>query len=321
MSQLRAADRARSVDPESARIRVVSPTEQTNPRTADIDLMDSEQALRLLNAEDLRVAPAVTAVLPALARLVDEAAARVRRGGRVHYFGAGTSGRLAVLDAAELLPTFGLGDVVVAHQAGGAAALVSAVEDAEDSDDGGASAAELLTAADVAIGLTASGRTPYVGGALRAARAVGAHTVLMTSNPEPELGPAADVVLAVDTGPEAITGSTRLKAGTAEKLMLNGFSTVLMIRLGRVYGNLMIDMRATNAKLRSRSVELLSEASGASADDCSRTLAACRGELKTALVVLLGWDGQAPTDERVAAATRVLADAGGVVRDALRALA
>jgi N-acetylmuramic acid 6-phosphate etherase len=320
MSQLRAADSGGAADPEQARIRVVSPTERTNPRTAGIDLVDSEQALRLLNEEDLRVAPAVTAVLPALASVVDEAAARVRAGGRVHYFGAGTSGRLAVLDAAELLPTFGLGDVVVAHQAGGPAALVAAVEDAEDSERGGSAAAEPLGADDVAIGLTASGRTPYVGGALRTARAAGAYTVLMTSNPEPELAAAADVVLAVDTGPEAITGSTRLKAGTAEKLMLNGFSTVLMIRLGRVYGNLMIDMKATNAKLRSRSVELLAEASGAAAASCSRALAACGGDLKTALVVLLGWHGEAATEDRVERARQALADAGGVVRDALRAM-
>ena len=149
------------------RIRVQSPTELVNPRTTTIDTVSTRDALAMLNAEDLLVASAVTSVLPDLARVVDEAAVRVRAGGRVHYFGAGTSGRLAVLDAAELLPTFGLGDVVIAHQAGGAAALVEAVEDAEDSEQDGADAAEVITAADLVIGLTASGRTPTSAGRCR----------------------------------------------------------------------------------------------------------------------------------------------------------
>lgn len=301
------------------RVRVQSPTERVNPRTAAIDEVSTLDALRMLNDEDALVAPAVGAVLPDLARAVDEAAKRVRAGGRVHYFGAGTSGRLAVLDAAELLPTFGLGDVVLAHQAGGAAAFVAAVEDAEDSAADGAAAAAQVTAADLVVGLAASGRTPYVGGALRAARTAGAFTVLMTSNPEPELAALCDVVLAADTGPEAITGSTRLKAGTAEKLMLNGFSTVLMIRLGRVYENLMIDMRATNAKLRGRSIELLAQASGAPEDECAATLAAC-GDMKTALVVLLSSRPGEVTPEQIAAARAALDTAGGVVRDALHRL-
>lgn len=302
---------------KQARVRVQSPTEAVNPRTVAIDAVSTEEALRMLNAEDLRVAPAVSAVLPELARVVDEAAARVRAGGRVHYFGAGTSGRLAVLDAAELLPTFGIGDVVVAHQAGGRAALVEAVEDAEDSEEDGAGAAAEMGRGDLAVGLTASGRTPYVGGALRAARAAGAFTVLMTSNPEPDLAAISDIVLAADTGPEGITGSTRLKAGTAEKLMLNSFSTVLMIRLGRVYQNLMIDMRATNAKLRGRSIELLAQATGASESDCADALAAC-GEMKVALVALLTKpSGAMFTADRITEVRAALHATGGAVREAL----
>jgi N-acetylmuramic acid 6-phosphate etherase len=298
---------------------VESPTEQRNPRTIGIDTVTAEEALRMLHDEDLLVAPSITPVLPALARVVDEAVSRVRSGGRIHYFGAGTSGRLAVLDAAELLPTFGLADVVVAHHAGGTAALVEAVENAEDSEEDGAAAAAEVASGDLVIGLTASGRTPYVGGALRVSSGAGAFTVLMTSNPNPEL--TAQVVLAADTGPEAITGSTRLKAGTAEKLMLNGFSTVLMVRLGRVYSNLMIDMRATNAKLRGRSVHMLVQASGASVDECSEALADC-GDIKTALVVLLsaGPGSRKPDPDRIAAARRALTSSAGVVRDALRLL-
>lgn len=309
--------------PESRRsgVRVTSPTERMNPQTTDLDLQSTERALLLMNDEDLLVAPAVRAVIPALAGVVDEATARVQAGGRVHYFGAGTSGRLAVLDAAELMPTFGLGDRVIAHHAGGTAALVEAVEDAEDSAEDGAAAAAVVTVGDLVIGLTASGRTPYVGGALGVARSVGAFTVLMTANPQADLGRQVDVLLAADTGPEALTGSTRLKAGTAEKLMLNAFSTVLMMRLGRVYSNLMIDMRATNAKLRGRSVQMLEQASGAPADACAAALTAC-GDIKTALVLLL-WGGDSPGVVREADVDRcrqALKESGGLLRQALRVL-
>ncbi len=289
-------------------IRVSSPTEQVNPRTADIDVVPTAELLRLLHGEDARVPAAVAPVLPELARLVDAAAARVRAGGRVHYFGAGTSGRLGVLDAAELLPTFGIGDdVVVAHQAGGPAALVRAVEDAEDDEDGTDAAS--VGAGDVVVGLAASGRTPYVGAALTTARSVGAVTALITANPGAPLAGLADHLLVAATGPEALTGSTRLKAGTAQKMILNMFSTALMIRLGHTYRNLMVDMQATNAKLRGRSIELLTQGTGATATDCARALDAC-GDLKTALVHLL--TGRSPADCRAA-----LAAAGGVVRDAL----
>lgn len=298
-----------------AGVRVSSPTEEVNPATTEIDVVPTLELVRLLNDEDRRVPDAVAAVLPVLAELVDAAAARVSAGGRVHYFGAGTSGRLGVLDAAELLPTFGVGDdVVVAHQAGGTAAFLQAVEDAED-DDGGADAAG-VTGADVVIGLAASGRTPYVGAALTAARSVGAVSALITSNPNPLLAALADYVLAADTGPEAITGSTRLKAGTAQKMILNTFSTALMVRLGHTYGNIMVDMQPTNAKLRGRAVEMLTQASGASSTDSAAALDLC-GDVKTALVYLLAraLPGGPWTPERCREAL------GGVAGNVRRALA
>ena len=297
-----------------AGVRVSSPTESVNARTIDIDVVPTLDLVRLINDEDRIVAEAVAAVLPTLARLVDDAARRVEAGGRVHYFGAGTSGRLGVLDAAELLPTFGWSDdVVVAHQAGGAAAFLNAVEDAED-DDGGADTAD-VTGADVVIGLAASGRTPYVGAALTAARDAGAATALVTANPHASLAPLADYLLVVATGPEALTGSTRLKAGTAQKMVLNTFSTALAVRLGRTYQNLMVDMRATNAKLRGRVIELLIQATGADDDACATALDLCGGELKVALVHLLSDRAATPRRARDA-----LAAARGRVRDALAAL-
>jgi N-acetylmuramic acid 6-phosphate etherase len=293
-----------------------------NPGTWSIDEVPTIRVVEMLNDEDSRVAAAVAAVLPELAALVDDAAARVSAGGRVHYFGAGTSGRLGVLDAAELLPTFGIDDdVVVAHQAGGPDALLRAVEDAEDVEDG--TDAAPVTVADVAIGLTASGRTPYVGGALRAARAAGAVTALVTSNPEAPLAVLADHVLAVDTGPEAIAGSTRLKAGTAQKMVLNAFSTALMVRLGHTYRNLMVDMQPTNAKLRGRAIELLKYATGAHEDTCAAALDAF-GDLKPALVDLLALGARprylSPDALRIAAVRAALAEAGGHVHSALARL-
>lgn len=269
-------------------VRVSAPTENRNPETTGIDAADTVEILRLINAEDAKVAPAVAKVLPVLAGLVDAAAEAIRAGHRVHYFGAGTSGRLAVVDAAELLPTFNVPeDMVVAHHAGGTEALIHAVENVEDDWDRGAEVAAVLEAGDVAIGLAASGRTPWVGGALAAARARGCVTALVTANPDAELADLADYLLAVDTGPEAVTGSTRLKAGTAQKLVLNAFSTALMVRLGRTWSNLMIDLVATNAKLRGRVVRILQEASGADEDTARAALDAADGELKPALLSML----------------------------------
>lgn len=296
---------------------IAPPTERRNPDTLAIDSLGTTEILELVNTEDAKVASAVAAVIPELAKAVDAAVDAVHAGGRVHYFGAGTSGRLAVQDAAELLPTFHIPpDLVVAHHAGGAEALLRAVEDVEDDEAAGAADAHEVTGLDVVIGVAASGRTPYVAGALRAAHAVGATTVLVTANPDAPLRELADVVIAADTGPEVIAGSTRLKAGTAQKLILNGFSTTLMIKLGRTWSNLMVDMVATNQKLRGRMLRILGEATGADEDACAAALAAAGGELKPALVHLLSGvpipDARAAlesADGRVALALTTLATA------------
>ena len=293
---------------------MTSPTEQRNPRTLAIDAVGTSEILQMLNNEDARVAGAVSAVIPELTKAVDAAVEAVRGGGRVHYFGAGTSGRLAVLDAAELLPTFHVPDgLVVAHHAGGMEALLRAVENVEDSEDGGAADAAAVTGQDLVVGLAASGSTPYVAGALKAARAAGATTVLVTSNPDAPLAPLADVVIAADTGPEVIAGSTRLKAGTAQKMILNAFSTTLMIKLGRTWSNLMVDLVATNAKLRGRMLRILAEATGADEAACEAALAEADGELKPALVHLL-------TGSPVAEARAALDAAHGRVATALAEL-
>ncbi|RZU53746.1 N-acetylmuramic acid 6-phosphate etherase [Krasilnikovia cinnamomea] len=264
------------------------PTEERNPRTVHIDQLPTLEVLRLFNAEDATVAGAVAAALPRLAEAVDLAVAALTAGCRMHYFGAGTSGRIAVLDAAELRPTFGIAPGrVVAHLAGGAHALTNPSEGAEDDVDGGAAAGSAVEPGDVAVGVTASGRTPYVAGALRTARTRGAGTVLVSANPRAPLADLADVHVAVDTGPEAVTGSTRLKAGTAQKLVLNSLSTALMVRLGRTYSNLMTDMVASNEKLRVRQLRILEHASGADPETCRTALAAAGGDAKVALVSLL----------------------------------
>lgn len=286
-------------------------TERRNERTRDIDLASPLERLQLLNAEDATVASAVAAVLPVLAQVVAETTARVRAGGRVHYFGAGSSGRIGVLDAAEVVPTFGVPPgVFVAHQAGGDAAVTKAAEGAEDAEPLGAQAAAGLTAADVAVGLSASGSTPYVGGALRAAAAAGALTVLVSSNPAAPLAQYARFCVLPDTGPEAIAGSTRLKAATAQKMVLNSLSTAVMIGLGRTYSNLMIGLAGTNEKLRRRQVLILAEASGAGEAACRSELERCGGDLRLALVCLLA--GAGPPE-----AASLLAASGGNVRTAL----
>lgn len=295
-------------------VRVTSPTEGRNPRTHQIDQLRTVDVLRLINDEDRTVAPAVAVVLPALAEAVDRACERLRRGGDVHYFGAGTSGRLGVQDAAELPPTFSVAPGrFVAHQAGGGGAVSRARESAEDHAALGAADAGGLRAIDVAVGLTASGRTPYVRGVLEAAAATGALRVLVTANPDADLAPLADVHVGVDTGPEVIAGSTRMKAGTAQKLVLNAFSTALMVRLGKTWSNLMVDVVAKNDKLRGRVLTILEEATGAGEARCAAALAQADGDLKVALVCLLG-------DTDAASARVALARADGVPRTALALL-
>lgn len=297
-------------------IRVGAPTERRNPLSVDLDLMSTREVLSVINEADRRVPGAVAAVLDEIAETVDLAVTALRGGHRVHYFGAGTSGRLGVLDVAELAPTFNSPrHWFCAHLAGGPDAMWQAVENVEDDDRAGATeAADCVRSGDVVVGLAASGRTPYVLGALAASRAAGAATVLLCANPEAEAARAVDVFIGVDTGPEVITGSTRMKAGTAQKLVLNTFSTAVMVRLGRVYSNLMIDMMATNAKLRGRMISILVEATGCAEEICRRALDEADGDLKTALVSLV-------SGADVSVARAALARSADQVRGALALLA
>ncbi|GLZ32979.1 N-acetylmuramic acid 6-phosphate etherase [Lentzea sp. NBRC 105346] len=293
-------------------VNVESPTEQRNPRTVDIDRVATLDVLRMINDEDSTVPAAVAAALPEVARAVDLAVGALRSGGRVHYVGAGTSGRLATLDAAELVPTFNTPpDWFIAHHAGGTEALVRAMEDVED-HSGAAQIRRAVKSSDIVVGITASGRTPFVIGALQEANAIGAHTVLISNNAHVPMEP--DVLVVLDTGPEAIAGSTRMKAGSSQKLVLTAFSTAVMVMLGRTYSNLMVSMRATNAKLRGRTVRILAEATGLEEQECVAALAEASGDLKVALVHLLSG---VPT----ARAAEALTSANGHVRNALGALA
>ena len=263
------------------------PTEQPNPRTTDLDRLDTLRLLERINDEDQCVAPAVRAALPQVARAVDLALERWQRGGRIVLFGAGTSGRLAALDAAELRPTFGVPpERYLARIAGGVSAFQTPSEGAEDDVAAGRLAAADLTSADVAFGIAASGRTPWVLSALEAAHEQGAATLGLACVPSPALAAYVDVAIAVDTGAEPIAGSTRMKAGTAQKLVLNAFSTSLMVRLGKVYGNLMVDVQASNAKLRKRAVRLVRRIAGVDERTAEAALAEAEGEVKTAIACL-----------------------------------
>ncbi len=288
-------------------------TETARPEWAGIDRLDTPELLRLLNAEDRTVADAVARELPRIALVVDAVAARMARGGRLVYAGAGTAGRLGVLDASECPPTFGTDPGrVVGLIAGGPAALVRAVEGAEDRPELAAAdlAALALTPEDTVVGVSASGRTPYTVAAVREARRAGALGVGLAGATGSPLVAAAELAIEVRTGPEVLAGSTRLKAGTAQKLVLNLISTAVMVRLGRTYGNLMVDVRAGNAKLRERARRIVVEITGADEETARRALAATGGEAKAAvLVVLTGVDAQA--------ATRLLTAADGHLRAAL----
>jgi N-acetylmuramic acid 6-phosphate etherase len=288
-------------------------TESRNPASANIDTLPTLDMVRLINAEDRCVAEAVAAELPAVARAIDAIAERMRRGGRLIYVGAGTSGRLGVLDASECPPTFSTPpEQVVALIAGGNRAITRAVEGAEDDVAAGAHDLAGLNVGenDSVVGLAASGRTPYVLGALEAARRRGALVVSVAcAAPSPMAG-LADIVIAPVVGPEVVAGSTRLKAGTAQKMALNMISTGAMIRLGKTFGNLMVDVQPTNSKLRARARRIVAEACDLPPDDAAVLLERCDGEVKTAIVAALA---AVPPEE----ARRRLAAAGGVVRQAL----
>ena len=263
-------------------------TERANPRSAGIDRLSTLDALLLMNDEDATVPAAVRATIPQIARAVDELAPRLARGGRLLLFGAGTSGRLAALDAAEWPPTFGVPSTMAqAFIAGGPAALTRAVEGAEDDADLGRRDVRAAGAGadDLVLGISASGGAPYVLGALEEGRARDAFTVGLACRPESPLERLVEVAIVPVVGPEVITGSSRLKAGTATKLVLNMLSTVTMVRLGKVYGNLMIDVQPTNAKLRARAVRIVREVTGASEADAAAALAEAGG-VRTAIVML-----------------------------------
>ncbi len=263
-------------------------TEQRNPRTMDLDQLDSGALVSRILAEDAQVAAAVQAVQDRIAQAVDHAVAALASGGRIHYVGSGTSGRLGVLDAVELFPTYRVGEeMVVAHLAGGTAAMMRAAEGAEDDETAGRALAGQMRSADFVVGLAASGRTPYVRGAMAAAGELGCATALVSANPAAPLAELADVAILVDTGPEVVTGSTRMKAATAQKMVLNTFSTATMVRMGKTYSNLMIDVVATNAKLRRRMVTMLQQATGADDAAAEGALAQAGGQIRPALVALL----------------------------------
>lgn len=263
-------------------------TEGANPRSKDLDLLTTEAMLRVMNDEDRRVPEAVAEVLPAVAATVDAVAERLRKGGRYHLFGAGTSGRLAVLDAAECPPTFGTpASLVVAHLAGGPEAMLLAAEGAEDDETLGR--ADVTRAAigpdDAVLAVAASGRTPYAIGALREARARGAWTAALVCNRPTPMHNEADVVIDPVVGEEVLSGSTRLKSGTAQKLVLNMVSTGAMIRIGRTYGNLMVGVQSTNVKLRARAARLVASIVG-ERNDIEAALASCGHDVRTACVML-----------------------------------
>jgi N-acetylmuramic acid 6-phosphate etherase len=264
-------------------------TEQRNAASKNLDRMTATEIVRLMNREDQKVAAAVGREIPAIARAVDAIVGAIRKGGRLIYVGAGTSGRMGVLDAAECPPTFGTSPKLVqAVIAGGRRAITRAVEGAEDSERNGERdlRAKKLTRKDVVVGIAASGTTPYVVGALKYARKHGATTVAVTSNLRMPVGRLAKIVIAPEVGPEALTGSTRLKAGTSQKMVLNMLSTAVMARLGHVYENLMIDMMLTNEKLAERALRMLAEASGKRVSAAGDALRAAGHDMRVALVML-----------------------------------
>jgi N-acetylmuramic acid 6-phosphate etherase len=285
-------------------------TEQRNPRSAALDLLDPRSLVGLINAEDACVAPAVAAVLDDVAAAVELAEAALRAGGRLIYVGAGTSGRLGVLDAAEMPPTFGTDpERVVGVIAGGRSALVRACEGAEDHPGDGARAMDDLGvgADDFVLGIATSGTTPWVHGALGRARERGARTgFLLCTPPGDDLLASHDVVIAPLVGPEVVTGSTRMKAGTATKMVLNALSTAVMVRLGKVHGNLMVDLRVTCRKLRERAERIVAEESGLPPAEVRRLLDEADGEVKTALVMAATGLAAAEARARLAAADGVV---------------
>ena len=280
-------------------------TEQPNPASAAVDALSTEDVLRIINAEDRKVAEAVGREIPAIARAVDAIVAAMERGGRLLYIGAGTSGRLGVLDASECAPTFGVApDLVQGIIAGGEAALSRATEASEDDPAAGARdlADSGFTGADVLVGIAASGRTPYVLGAVAAANGMGAVTVGISCTPDSELSRVARIAIAPTPGPEVVAGSTRMKAGTAQKLVLNMLSTGAFIRLGYVYGNLMVNVQPKNTKLLDRARRIVAQTTGVSYERAGELLAEAGSNVRTAIVMARAGIGREEAERRLAAA-------------------
>lgn len=285
-------------------------TETRNPKTMFIDQLSTLEIVQVMNQEDAAVPQIVARALPEIARAVDAIVEGIRAGGRLIYVGAGTSGRLGILDAAECVPTFSTPpELVQALIAGGEGAMTDAVEGAEDrADEGRREVLALnLTPQDVVVGIAASGRTPYVIGALEAANEIGAVTVAISCNAPAPILEIARIQIAAVTGPEVVTGSTRLKAGTAQKLILNMLSTASMIKLGKVYGNLMVDVQVTNQKLAQRAQRIVAEVVGVSETEAEKLLLQTQQEVKTAIVV--GLLHITPEEAR-----RKLAETHGILR-------
>jgi N-acetylmuramic acid 6-phosphate etherase len=290
------------------------PTERRNERARDLDLLSTRDVLALMNDEDARVPAAVRACLDDVARAVDGIVERFRGGGRLVYVGAGTSGRLGVLDASEAPPTFGVpASMVVGVIAGGDDALRRSIEGAEDDAEAAAGALDRLAVGrrDAVVGISAGGRTPYVRGALARAKALGAFTVALTCNATAPIVAGVDVVIAPQVGPEVVAGSTRLKSGTAEKLVLNMLTTASMVRLNKTYGDLMVDLRAVSAKLRDRALRILRETTGADEADARRALEATDWALKPAILMLRSGVDRAEAERRLAVANGSLRRALG----------
>ncbi|WP_125769389.1 N-acetylmuramic acid 6-phosphate etherase [Lapidilactobacillus wuchangensis] len=293
-------------------------TEKRNDATTHIDTMSTTEILQTINQQDQQVPIAISKapVIAAITQTVDTIVAGIKQGGRLFYMGAGTSGRLGILDAAECVPTYGTDpELVQGLIAGGAKAVTEAVEGAEDSAELGAQDLKdrHLTANDFVLGIAASGTTPYVIGGLDYATAVGAHTGALSCNENSLIGQHAEVAIEAVVGPEVVTGSTRMKAGTAEKLILNMISTTTMIKLGKVYGNLMVDVKPTNIKLVDRAKRIIHEATGVSMEEAAKFYEAAQHQPKVAIVMING-------DVDYAAAEKALRENHGFIAASLKAL-
>ena len=288
-------------------------TERRNPNSVDIDLFPTERILKIINAEDATVAAAVASAIPEIAKAVDLAVETIRNGGSVYYVGAGTSGRIAILDAAECPPTFSSPpEWIQAIVAGGSRAITQALEGAEDSRENAARdlRSKKVSAKDLVVGIAAGGTTPYTLAALEYARSKDAKTVAVVAAPDSPMAKSANIVICTPVGPEVITGSTRMKAGTAQKLVLNMISTATMVRLGMTYSNWMINVSMTNVKLQERGIQILREVLGVHAEEAKKLSVACGGNLRLAVIM-----GTLDCDRK--SAEKRLAESAGNLRKVL----